>query len=439
MDLEFNMNKYHLVLGLEIHFHLRTKKKVFCGCIADFYGAKPNTHVCPTCLGLPGALPVANFEAVRKAQLLGLALNCELNEFSRFDRKHYFYPDLPKGYQISQYLYPLCLNGYVELDSGKKCELERIHLEEDTAKSIHRSGETLIDYNKSGSPLVEIVTKPIFESASEAVEFAKKIQDVVRTLDIADVDMEKGQLRLEANISVRTTEMKDKNILPDYKVEVKNINSFRFLEKAINYEIERQSEILERGEKVPQENRGFNEVKNITVSQRKKEEAKDYRYFPDPDLPPMYFDKSHFEELKEELPELPKHTFEKLKSKYSLNENQARFLSNGDGLLLVEKFYSLAEKSDPIKVANTLINKPESRELSSEEFISLIKASEVSEISQERLQEAVAIVLRNEIEAFEKLKSGKDQVLMYLVGQVMRELKAKADTAKIISIIKSKI
>jgi len=227
--------------------------------------------------------------------------------------------------------------------------------------------------------------------------------------------------------------------LPDYKVEVKNINSFRFLEKAINYEIERQSEILERGEKVPQENRGFNEVKNITVSQRKKEEAKDYRYFPDPDLPPMYFDKSHFEELKEELPELPKHTFEKLKSKYSLNENQARFLSNGDGLLLVEKFYSLAEKSDPIKVANTLINKPESRELSSEEFISLIKASEVSEISQERLQEAVAIVLRNEIEAFEKLKSGKDQVLMYLVGQVMRELKAKADTAKIISIIKSKI
>jgi aspartyl-tRNA(Asn)/glutamyl-tRNA(Gln) amidotransferase subunit B len=433
------MNKYHLVLGLEIHFHLRTKKKVFCGCIADFYGAKPNTHVCPTCLGLPGALPVANFEAVRKAQLLGLALNCELNEFSRFDRKHYFYPDLPKGYQISQYLYPLCLNGYVELDSGKKCELERIHLEEDTAKSIHRSGETLIDYNKSGSPLVEIVTKPIFESASEAVEFAKKIQDVVRTLDIADVDMEKGQLRLEANISVRTTEMKDKNILPDYKVEVKNINSFRFLEKAINYEIERQSEILERGEKVPQENRGFNEVKNITVSQRKKEEAKDYRYFPDPDLPPMYFDQSHFKGLKEELPELPKQTFEKLKSKYSLNENQARFLSSGDGLLLVEKFYSLAEKSDPLKVANILINKPESRDLSNDEFIILIKASEVSEISQDRLEEAVDIVLRNETDAFEKLKSGKDQVLMYLVGQVMRELKTKADTAKIISIIKSKI
>jgi aspartyl-tRNA(Asn)/glutamyl-tRNA(Gln) amidotransferase subunit B len=439
LALEFNMNKYHLVLGLEIHFHLRTKKKVFCGCIANFYGAKPNTHVCPTCLGLPGALPVANFEAVEKAQLLGMALNCNLNEFSRFDRKHYFYPDLPKGYQISQYLYPLCLDGFVELDSGKKCELERIHLEEDTAKSIHRSGETLIDFNKSGSPLVEIVTKPIFESASEAVEFAKKIQDVVRKLDIADVDMEKGQLRLEANISVRTTEMKEKGILPDYKVEVKNINSFRFLEKAINYEIERQSQILEKGEEVPQENRGFNEVKNITVSQRKKEEAKDYRYFPDPDLPPMHFDKKHFEKLKDLLPELPHQIYEKLKSKYSLNENQARFLSNGDGLLLIEKFYNLAEKSDPTKVANILINKPESRELSNEEFINLIKASEVSEISNERLEEAVSIVLRNETDAFEKLKSGKDQVLMYLVGQVMRELKTKADTSKIISIIKSKL
>ncbi len=433
------MSKYHLVLGLEIHFHLRTKKKVFCGCIANFYGAKPNTHVCPTCLGLPGALPVANFEAVEKAQILGLALNCKLNEFSRFDRKHYFYPDLPKGYQISQYLYPLCLDGFVELDNGKKCELERIHLEEDTAKSIHRSGETLIDYNKSGSPLVEIVTKPIFESAGEAVEFAKKIQDVVRTLDIADVDMEKGQLRLEANISVRTTEMKEKGILPDYKVEVKNINSFRFLEKAINYEIERQSEILEKGERVPQENRGFNEVKNITVSQRKKEEVKDYRDLPDPDLPPMFFDKKHFEDLRKNLPELPRQTYEKLKSKYSLNDNQAKFLSNGDGLLLVEKFYSLAEKSDPIKVANLLINKPETRELSNDDFLSQIKAFAVSEISEERLNEAVETVLRNETDAFEKLRSGKDQVLMYLVGQVMRELKTKADTTKIISIIKSKL
>lgn len=433
------MKKYNLVLGLEIHFHLRTKKKVFCGCIASFYGSEPNTHVCPTCLGLPGALPVANFEAIGKTQLLGLALNCKLNEFSRFDRKHYFYPDLPKGYQISQYEFPLCDGGFITLDNGKKCELERIHLEEDTAKSIHKGGETLIDYNKSGSPLVEIVTKPIFESALEAVEFAKKIQDIVRTLDIADVDMEKGQLRLEANISVRDDEMKEKGILPDYKVEVKNINSFKFMEKAINYEIERQSEILARGEKVPQENRGFNETKGVTVLQRRKEEAKDYRYFPDPDLPPMHFSKDHFSEIQSRLPELPRDIFLKLKQKYNLNETQAQFLSNGDGLALYSKFVSLAEASDPVKVANTLINKLETRNLSKEEFIEYLKSNEVAEVSDERISEAVDEVLKRELDAFEKLKSGKDQVLMYLVGQVMRELKAKADSNKIIQIIKSKI
>lgn len=433
------MKKYNLVLGLEIHFHLRTRKKVFCGCIASFYGSEPNTHVCPTCLGLPGALPVANFEAIGKTQLLGLALNCKLNEFSRFDRKHYFYPDLPKGYQISQYEFPLCDGGFITLDNGKKCELERIHLEEDTAKSIHKGGETLIDYNKSGSPLVEIVTKPIFESALEAVEFAKKIQDIVRTLDIADVDMEKGQLRLEANISVRDDEMKEKGILPDYKVEVKNINSFKFMEKAINYEIERQSEILARGEKVPQENRGFNETKGVTVLQRRKEEAKDYRYFPDPDLPPMHFSKDHFAEIQSRLPELPRDIFLKLKQKYNLNETQAQFLSNGDGLALYSKFVSLAEASDPVKVANTLINKLETRNLSKEEFLEYLKSNEVAEVSDERISEAVAEVLKRELDAFEKLKSGKDQVLMYLVGQVMRELKAKADSNKIIQIIKSKI
>jgi len=289
---------YKLVLGLEIHVQLNSKQKMFCGCDANIWQAKPNTHVCPTCLGLPGALPVANFESVQKVQMLGLALNCRLNESSHFDRKHYFYPDLPKGYQISQYKEPLCGKGVFKLPSGGEVEIERVHLEEDTAKSFHENGKTLIDFNKSGISLAEIVTVPCFTDVLDAVEFGKQVREIVRRLNVSEADMEKGHMRLEANISVRTDEMEKKGELPSYKVEVKNINSFKFMKRAVLYEFERQSGVLAAGELPGQENRGWSEEKKATVPQRSKEEAHDYRYFPDPDLPPMCFDREYLDKLK---------------------------------------------------------------------------------------------------------------------------------------------
>jgi aspartyl-tRNA(Asn)/glutamyl-tRNA(Gln) amidotransferase subunit B len=433
--------KYEIVIGLEVHAQLSTTSKLFSGDATSF-GAAPNTHTSPIILGHPGTLPKMNERAIEMAVKMGLVCHSEIEEVNYFARKHYFYPDLPKGYQVSQHTTPICKGGFVTIrlnGQTKQVYLNRIHLEEDAAKSFHSSGGTLIDYNKSGMSLVEIVTKPVFESALEAVEFSKKIQDIVRTLGIADVDMEKGQLRLEANISVRTTEMLERGELPNYKVEVKNINSFRFLEKAINYEIQRQSEALEKGEILKQENRGFNEVKGITVLQRKKEEAKDYRYFPDPDLPPMNFADEYIEDLRKGLPILPDQMFEELKTKYSLNDNQARFFTNGDGLDLYGKFISLVGKIEANKLANTLINKPEFRDLSNDEFISKMKSLETPEIPEDRIITAVENVLKNETDAVEKLKAGKESILMFLVGQVMKELKAKVDSSKVIEIIKTKL
>jgi len=240
--LKDNM-EYKLALGLEVHLHLKTAKKMFCGCDADIYGKEPNTHVCPTCLGLPGALPVPNFDAVKMTQLLGLGLNCTLNNNSHFDRKHYFYPDLPKGYQISQYKQPLCENGFLILDSGEKIEIERVHLEEDTAKSFHEGGKTLIDFNKSGMPLVEIVTRPVFKTVVDAVAFSKKIQDIVRVLKVSDADMEKGHFRCDANVSVTAiSNVKFPMSKLGVPVEIKNLNSFLMVEKALAYEIKRQTE-----------------------------------------------------------------------------------------------------------------------------------------------------------------------------------------------------
>lgn len=273
------MSKYTPVIGMEIHVELKTHSKMFCSCKNGMGKEKePNTHICPVCTAQPGTLPVPNQQAIEFVQLAGLALNCKLNLKSKFDRKNYFYPDIPKGYQISQYDQPFCTTGEIEI-SGKKIGITRIHLEEDTGKLIHpkNAGYSLVDFNRAGVPLMELVTEPDLENGEQAREFCQKLQQICRYLGISDADMEKGHMRCEVNLSLHR---KEEEKLSGIKVEVKNINSFRFVEKAINYEIERQTALLEKGEKVLQETRGWDSVKNITVSQRKKKQPMIIVIFP---------------------------------------------------------------------------------------------------------------------------------------------------------------
>ncbi len=426
------LGKYNLVLGLEIHVHVDTSKKMFCRCSTDIYNAKPNTVTCPICLGLPGALPVPNEEAVRKTQLLGMVFGCHLNENSKFDRKHYFYPDLPKGYQISQYKQPFCVGGKMLLTSGKEALLDRIHLEEDTAKSIHEGGKTLIDFNMSSMPLIEVVTKPIFEDIDEAVEFAKYVQKVVREYGVGEADMEKGQLRLEPNISLRTDEQRAKNELPKYKVEIKNINSFKFMEKAVLAEIKRQRELLEKGEMPIQENRGFTESTNSTVSQRTKENAQDYRYFPEPDIPPMEFDQAYFKELSKEFNALSKNTdsFKKLEILNSFeigNELKNRAIEALTLEDIKKAKLIVAKASDAKKVLNTFINKKEIRDLTETQIITMLSEDNNKISDEDALGIAIDKVLKNNLDAVESYKSGKESALQFLLGMVMRETGGKAD------------
>ena len=364
-----NIDNYQLVCGMEVHAELKTKSKMFCSCKNDPFGAeKPNIYTCPVCLGMPGALPVANKTAIEWTIKLGLALNCKINLFSKFDRKNYFYADLPKGYQISQYDIPFCYEGYIDTSEGR-VRIHRIHLEEDTAKLVHkeidfdgdgkREKVSLIDFNRSSVPLVEIVTEADIKSGSQAKEYGHKLRQIMRYLDISDCDMEKGGMRLEANISLKKSSDPE-GFLPNYKVECKNINSFRFVEAAIDFEMKRQAEILGRGEIPVQETRGYNAQTGKTFSQRTKEDAEDYRYFPDPDLAPIEFTQKQIEEIRANLPELPAAKIERLQKDYAINKKTATRITEH---YLVSQFFEkilIAAKKEQIdgqKISNAMLNK----------------------------------------------------------------------------------
>ncbi|OGM76376.1 hypothetical protein A2208_00670 [Candidatus Woesebacteria bacterium RIFOXYA1_FULL_43_16] len=417
---------YKPVIGLEVHIELSTKSKLFCGCHADHFAKKPNTQVCPVCLGLPGALPLINREAVESVIKFGLALGCSINMFSKFDRKHYFYADLPKGYQISQYDLPVC-------GSGKfRVNIRRIHLEEDTGKLVHETVDgvksSLIDFNRSSVPLMEMVTEPEFHDGRSVIDFLKEVQLVARYLGISNADMEKGSMRLEANISLSRD-----GTIPDYKVEIKNINSFRFLEKAIRAEVIRQEKLLADGEKIVQETRGYDEVKQTTFSQRTKEEAHDYRYFPEPDLPPMRFSESQITDLKSQIPELPEEKRKRFKEEYNLPEDFAEILVSDrkrpdyfEEAVKLGKGQTFSAKT----IADLMVNKkmdanyPEPGGL----IKKILELTGVEYATQSETEVAVSEVIGENHKAVQDFQNGKGEVVGFLIGMVQKKLKGTGNT-----------
>ncbi|MBI3342066.1 Asp-tRNA(Asn)/Glu-tRNA(Gln) amidotransferase subunit GatB [Candidatus Curtissbacteria bacterium] len=478
--------KYEPVIGLEIHIELNTKSKMFCSCSAEYFGADPNTHTCPVCLGLPGALPVANKVAIASAQKLGIALHCENLLSSKFDRKNYFYPDLAKGYQISQYQEPFSLKGYIEFDvNGEtvKIDVTRAHMEEDTGKLAHAEVEnkkvSLIDFNRSGVPLVEIVSEPQIHSSDVAKGYAQKLQQIARYLGISDCDMEKGSMRIEPNVSLRPAGSND---LPQYKVELKNINSFRFVQKAIEYEITRQTEILEKGETPALETRGWDEIKNKTFSQRAKEMAHDYRYFPEPDLPPYLFTKEYVAELKANMPELPDEKRARFIRDYQLSTYDCALLTTDiDLAAFFEDTVKAYPKGEPKRIANWIIGELLRRLNESQTPLSslnlvpaslaelllltdegkittasakeifekmitsgknaqeLIKEFGVEAITTDKLEEVVEMVIKQNDKVVAEYKAGKEQVFGYLIGQIQRQTQGKADPKTAADLLVKKI
>lgn len=463
---------YIPTIGLEIHAELKTKSKMFCSSLNDPQEKHPNVNICPVCMGHPGTLPVANRAAIHLVQKVGLALNCTLALFSKFDRKNYFYPDLPKGYQISQYDLPFCKEGYLDIED-KRIRITRIHLEEDAGRLIHPPGadHSLVDFNRAGVPLMELVTEPDITSGKEAMAFAKEFQTLLRYLAASDANMDKGQMRIEANISVRTKEQEKLGT----KVEVKNINSFRSVERAIAFEIKRQSSLLESGDEVIQETRGWDDTKGETFSQRIKEDTHYYRYFPEPDLPPFRFTKEEFEAMKSEIPELPWQRRERFKSEYGLGASAIEvFVQQKDIGEYFEKVVSeLGIDTTPeqlpklIKLASNYIISDllgilqkasvvgEDFLITPENFAELVlliekgeisspiakqvlkemfaKGGDPSQIIQERglaqvsdtasIEKIAKEIIENNQKAVEDYKKGKENVLQFLVGQLMAKTK----------------
>lgn len=414
-------------IGMETHVELATNSKMFCGCPANHFGKSPNTQTCPACLGLPGALPVPNKRAVEWTIMIGLALNCKINKVSKFDRKHYFYPDLPKGYQISQYDEPICSNGYLNTKEGK-IRITRVHLEEDTGKLQHRvvngKNVTLIDFNRSGVPLVEIVTEPDIHSGTQAKEYTQKLQNIIRYLEVSDCDMEKGSMRLEANVSWGEQY--------GYKVEVKNLNSFKFVDKAINYELDRQKKLIEKGEIPKQETRGWNEKENITVHQRYKEVASDYRYFPEPDIPPMNFSKKLIQSIKDRIPELPDEKYVYFVEKLQIRSDYAEiFVQDKEKALFAEKILEKGKKQNMKvdEISNYLINKKvEPIKNSVDEILKKVAKGSVALVTGEKeLMKWINESIKLNQKAVSDYRNGKENALFAIVGLVMKLSKGKAD------------
>lgn len=414
------------IIGIEIHVQLNTASKLFCGCSASHFGKEPNSQVCPVCLGLPGAIPSPpNREAVKKAVLVAKALDCRLAKECYFERKNYFYPDLPKGYQISQYQTAIGKEGkFSTWDEQREVRIRKVHLEEDAAKLVHKLGQTLIDFNRAGVPLLEIVTEPDLETPAQANIILRELKILFRHLKVSDADMEKGSMRLEANVSLKKEEAKS---LPDYRVELKNINSFNFLVRALEKEIGRQRTLLKMGKKVVQETRGYSEKKDETFSQRRKEEAFDYRYFPEPDLPPITA-KLITHRGNVILPGEQRLEFER---KYHLSRQYANVLAADPELLtLFERTVQTAKELNPKEVASVIVNRRfgDPKKLKEEGLINAIKKSkEEVQISEAQIKRHIDAIILDNPKAISDYKAGKEEVIHFLLGALMRRAKGKIE------------